>query len=456
MTSISRIPSGSSSDEIDLFALFQAIWQQKIIIIATTIVCGMIALGYAYYATPEYQVTSILRPAAINELDALNRSGVYTLPPSEALLKVGASLESYDSRLGFFRENQELFRQFERPGRTLEQSFEEFNRDSLKLVLPDPKKADALSAFIGLELNYPKGVDGVQILNGFVDYAINAEREQIAADLKVIVNNRLTELKGKIDAARASYENDKASRIATLQEADNLKRAQLQDELKALRQQLKVARSDRMAQLSEAIGIAKTLGIQKPTTPSALGDSVRSGDTSVMRTEINNQQIPLYFMGVEALEAERAALQQRKTDDFTEGRIAQIARELQLLQSNREVEVLKQRQNEDVFLSGVEPLRAEVVRLGNLNNLDFTNLKLVSIDRKALEPMAPVKPKKSLIVVMGLLLGGMFGVFIVLMRYLVKSHRLQQQRLSPVLSATLSGAQGVVSGNGKVLQSDRR
>ena len=296
----------------------------------------------------------------------------------------------------------------------------------------------------------------MQILNGFVDYAINAEREQIAADLKVIVNNRLTELKGKIDAARSSYENDKAARIATLQEADNLKRAQLQDELKALRQQLKVARSDRMAQLSEAIGIAKTLGIQKPTTPSALGDSVRSGDTSVMRTEINNQQIPLYFMGVEALEAERAALQQRKTDDFTEGRIAQIARELQLLQSNREVEVLKQRQNEDVFLSGVEPLRAEVVRLGNLNNLDFTNLKLVSIDRKALEPMAPVKPKKSLIVVMGLLLGGMFGVFIVLMRYLVKSHRLQQQRLSPVLSATLSGAQGVVSGNGKVLQSDRR
>ena len=456
MTSISRIPSGSSSDEIDLFALFQAIWQQKKVIIATTIVSGMIALGYAYYAAPEYQVTSILRPAAINELDALNRSGVYTLPPSEALLKVGASLESYDSRLGFFRENQELFRQFERPGRTLEQSFEEFNRDSLKLVLPDPKKADALSAFIGLELNYPKGVDGVQILNGFVDYAINAEREQIAADLKVIVNNRLTELKGKIDAARSSYENDKAARIATLQEADNLKRAQLQDELKALRQQLKVARSDRMAQLSEAIGIAKTLGIQKPTTPSALGDSVRSGDTSVMRTEINNQQIPLYFMGVEALEAERAALQQRKTDDFTEGRIAQIARELQLLQSNREVEVLKQRQNEDVFLSGVEPLRAEVVRLGNLNNLDFTNLKLVSIDRKALEPMAPVKPKKSLIVVMGLLLGGMFGVFIVLMRYLVKSHRLQQQRLSPVLSATLSGAQGVVSGNGKVLQSDRR
>lgn len=452
MTSISRIPGGSSSDEIDLFALFQAIWQQKKIIIAATVVSGLVALGYVYAVTPEYQVTSVLRPAAINELDALNRSGVYTLPPSEALLKVGASLESYDSRLGFFRDNQELFTQFKRPGRTLEQSFEEFNRDSLKLLLPDPKKADSLSAFIALELNYPKGVDGVQILNGFVDYAVKAEREQIASDLKVIVNNRLTELKGKIDAARSSYEMGKEARIAKLQEADNLKRAQLQDELKALRQQLKVVRTDRMAQLTEAIGIAKSLGIQKPTTPSALGDSARMGDSSVMRTEINNQQIPLYFMGVEALEAERSALQQRKTDDFTEGRIAQIARELQLLQSNREVEVLKQRQNEDVFLSGVEPLRAEVVRLGNLSNLDISNLKLVSVDRKALEPMRPVKPQKALILALGVLLGAILGVLIVLIRHLLGTRRAQLSGVgSPVMTAKLSSEKG----SGKVLQNDR-
>ena len=455
MTSISNLPRNSSADEVDLIALFQAIWKQKLIIIATMAVCGLLALIYAYAVTPEYKVTSVLRPAAINELDALNRSGVYNLPPNEALHKVGASLESYDSRLGFFRENQELFSQFKQPGRTLEQSFEEFNRDSLRLIPPDPKSAGSLSAFISLELNYPKGVDGVQILNGFVDYAINAERDQIAADLKVIVNNRLTELKGKINAARSSYENGKEARIASLEEADALKRAQLLDELKALRNQLKVQRTDRMAQLSEAIGIARSLGIQKPTTPSALGDSARSSDSSIMRTEITNQQIPLYFMGVDALEAERLALQQRKTDDFTEARIAQIARELQLLQSNREVEVLKQRQNEDVFLQGVEPLRAELVRLSNLSNLDFTNLKLVSIDRKALAPTAPVKPKKALILLLGLVLGGMLGVLIALVRHFFHARVAgPQPSMAPTLSATLIRSNE--SGHsGKTLQKDR-
>ncbi|AZE66044.1 LPS O-antigen chain length determinant protein, WzzB/FepE family [Pseudomonas synxantha] len=437
MSSSFRIPSVPPSGEVDIAAVFHAVWQQKVLVLFVTVGITLAAVAYAFTATPEYQVSSVLRPAAINELDALNRSEVYQLPPGDALIKVGASLESYETRLNFFRANQALFKPFERPGRTLEQSFDAFNRDSLKLVLPDPKKSDSLSAYIGLGLNYPKGIDGVSVLNKFVDYAIDAEREQIAADLRVIVKNRLTELEGKIEAARSSYKTGKDARIATLQEADNLKRAQLQDELKALRQQIKTARQDRVAQLGEAIAIAKSLGIEKPTTPSALGEKTTGSreSSSVMRTEINNQQIPLYFMGVEALSAERTALLQRKSDDFTEGRIAQIARELQLLQSNREVEVLKQRQNEDLFLSGVEPLRAEVVRLKNLGNLDISNMKLVTIDRKALEPLRPVRPNKILILAIGVLVGGILGVLAALIRhFIISGRRAKQQEVTPVLA----------------------
>ncbi|AZF46961.1 MULTISPECIES: Wzz/FepE/Etk N-terminal domain-containing protein [unclassified Pseudomonas] len=437
MSSSFRAPSTPPYGEIGITAVFQAVWQQKALVLFVTVGVALAAAAYAFTATPEYQVSSVLRPAAINELDALNRSEVYQLSPADALVKVGASLESYETRLNFFRANQALFKPFERPGRTLEQSFDAFNRDSLKLVLPDPKKSDSLSAYIGLGLNYPKGIDGVSVLNKFVEYAIDAEREQIAADLRVIVKNRLTELEGKIEAARSSYQTNKDARIATLLEADNLKRAQLQDELKALRQQIKTARQDRIAQLGEAIAIAKSLGIEKPTTPSALGEKSAGSreNSSVMRTEVNNQQIPLYFMGVEALSAERTALLQRKSDDFTEGRIAQIARELQLLQSNREIEVLKQRQNEDLFLSGVEPLRAEVVRLKNLGNLDISNMKLVTIDRKALEPLSPVNPKKILILAVGVLAGGMLGVLAALIRHLVLlGRRAKEQEVTALLS----------------------
>lgn len=422
MSSSFQIPRVSSSDEMDLYIFYRMVWQQKALILLVTVVVAALASAYAFLVRPEYQVSSVLRPAAINELDALNRSEIYQLPPGDALTKVGASLESYETRLGFFRANQKLFKNFEHPGRTLEQSFEEFNYNSIKLVVPDAKSAGSLNAYIKLVMNYPEGVAGVAILNGFVQYAIESQRQQIAADMEVIVRNRLSELAGRLDAARSSYDTDKAAKIAKLTEEDNLKRAQLQDELKALRTQLKNQRADQIAQLNEAIGIAKSLGIQKPTTPSSLGAAGVQGSQPVMRTEVNNQQIPLYFMGVDALLAERAALLQRKSDDFTEARIAQIAKELQLLQANREVEVLNQRKNEDLFLSGVQPLRAEEVRLRNLN-VDMSGLTLVTIDKKAIDPLGPVKPKKMLLIIIGIVFGLMLGLVAAVVRGTVQSRR---------------------------------
>ncbi|MEQ7919222.1 Wzz/FepE/Etk N-terminal domain-containing protein [Xanthomonas sp. WHRI 1810A] len=448
MTSITRVPPHIPHDEIDLLALFRSLWRQKLMICAVAALFGLIAIVYAFASRPVYQVSSVLRPAAINELDALNRSEIYTLSPPDALLKVGASLDSYETRLGFFRSHQDLFKRFEREGQTLEQSFEEFNRNSIDLVLPDPKRADLLSAFIGLEMSYPKGVNGPAIMNGLVDYAIQAEVQQIASDLEVIIHNRLNELDGRIDAARSSYETQKQAHIASLQEVDNVKRAQLQDELKALRVQLKAQRTDRMAQLAEAISIAKSLGIKRPSTPSSLGDADRSGSASVMRTEVNNQQIPLYFMGSEALEAERTALQQRKTDDFASDRITQIEKELQMLQNNRQIEVMQRRENEDIFLKGVEPLREEIVRLRNLN-IDMKRLKLVTIDRRALESTSPIKPNKPLVTLLALFLGGLVGLLVAIIRYLVLSRRLEVIHLeAPSPSPVIVEERSVSNGKG--------
>ncbi|WP_455926899.1 Wzz/FepE/Etk N-terminal domain-containing protein [Pseudomonas capeferrum] len=441
MSSSFRAPPVRSSEEIDFVRLFASVWQQKKLLLFVTIGAGLIAASYAFLADPLYKVSSVLRPAAINDLDALNRSEIYQLPPSEALLKVGAALDSYDTRLGYFRKNQKLFEKFVRPGQTLEQSFQEFNHDSIRLILPDADKKNSLSAYIKLEMMYPKGVDGVSILNGFVDYAIASERERITADLNVIAKNRLRELNGKLDSARSNYDIEKEAKIASLRESDSLRRAQLQDELKALRSQLKTLRSDRIAQLNEAIGIARSLGIQKPATPSSLGESAVTGAGSVMRTEVNNQQIPLYFMGVDALKAELAALQSRKSDDFTESRIAQIAKELQLLASNREVEVLDARKNEDIFLAGVQPLRTEIFRLSSLN-IDMAKLKLVSIDQQALEPLVPSSPNRPLIILLGLLFGAVAAIGIALVRQALRAARVNTKHDRDDLAASLLQSSG--------------
>ena len=429
VNSITRVPSVVAHDEIDLFAMMQSIWKQKKLIATTALVMGAIAGAYAFLATPEYEVSTLLRPAALNDLDALNRTEVYSLPPGKALVRVGAALDSYDTRLSYFRANPKLFDAFGRPGQSPEQVFDEFNRDSLKLVQPAPKKADLLSAYIGLEMRYSKGVEGDEILNGFVQYAIENERKQIADDLKVIISNRLSEVDTKLDAARAAYDAEKEGKIATLLEADNLKRAQLQDELKALRVQLKVRREDRIAQLDEAISIARSLGLKKPSTPSSMASEGELG-SNIIRTEVNNQQIPLYFMGTDALEAERKALRQRTSDDFADPRVAQIRKELLLLNTNREVEVLNQRKNEEVFLSDIAPLKAERVRLSSIST-DMRGLSLVNVDRLALEPANPASPKKILVVGLGLMLGGILGIILALLRHFLLAHRVNMSAINP-------------------------
>jgi len=281
----------------------------------------------------------------------------------------------------------------------------------------DPKKATGQSEFVGLSLTYPRGVDGVEVVNGLVAFVLDAECERLDADLKVLVANRLFSIEQKIEAARASYDVSKQAQIAVLLEGDTLSRAQLQDELQALRAELKTRRLSRIMVLDEAIQIAESLGIQKPTTPSSMSDGQRQGQ--VVRTEINSREIPLYFMGTEALKAEREALSARRSDDFIEPRISEIEKELALLSHNRQVETLEKRDNEDLYLKGLAELRQEAAQLKGIN-FDSSQLQLVRLDQQALVPLSAVKPKKALVIILGLGVGLVFGVFVALLRNILR------------------------------------
>lgn len=406
----------SPNDEIDLVELFRALWRQKVLIVGITLLVTALAACYAFLATPYFETRTYLRPVPQSNLDQLNETGIYKLTPEEAINRVASGLSSYDNRLDFFMNNQELFPNIRDDSDRLEQAFAEFNEESFEMLFPDPKRTDNRSAFVGLKLTYPEGVAGASVVNAFVAFVLDLERREIAEDVESLISNRLASLEMNIEAQRANYNASKEAKIATLLENDALKRAQLQDELSTLRDELKTRRTNRIQQLNEAISIAESLGIRKPTSPTAMSDSAR-GNTQVIRTEVTNRETPLYFMGTEALTAERDALVGRKSDDFIEPRIAEIQSELAMLENNREVEILRSREGEDLYLSNLAELREEAARLKGIK-LDTDRLRLVRLDQPALEPSNPVKPKKAMILALGLVLGGMIGVFVALVRSL--------------------------------------
>ncbi|NLY16076.1 MAG: chain-length determining protein [Gammaproteobacteria bacterium] len=412
-------------EEIDLFELAQDLWREKVVVLVVGAVVTLLALIYALVATPVYQTSSVLKPAKTKDLDQLNSLGVYELTPDSALDRVGAALESYETRLEFFKNNPALFQPLMRPGRTDEQNFDVINREGFKLLRPDPdpKKQQAFSGYVGLQLEYSRELDGPAIVNGLIQYAIERERTRLTEDLGVVITNKLESLQRDLNVLRVGYNTDKEVKITGLTESDNLKRLQLEDELAAIRMTLKTKRENRIKQLDEAIAIADSLGIKKPSTPSSLSEGTRVSG-SVIKTEVNNQNIPLYFMGTDALEAERKILLSRENDDFTSDRIVEIQKELKLLENNRQIQILQSRENEDLFLAELADKEKAIAHLNSLK-LNMDTLSLVTLDQPATQPSRAIKPKKTLIVAIGLVLGGMLGIFAALLRSAIRKRQQQ-------------------------------
>src|SRR5699024_7435201 len=306
----------NNNDEIDLFELALVLWTRKKMIVAITAVFALLAVVYVQFvATPVYRVQSVLRPASLKNLEILNSADILKISPTRALYDVGSELDSYDNRLRFFRKNTELFEPLRNPGESLEQSFERFNDKAFTMTRPETERDGSVAThFVRLGLEYPNNIDGVEILNKFVEFAINEEKKQIKDNFQALLGNKINQLDRQLIASRTEYQADKEAQITNILEQDALKQAQLIDELDAVRKELERNRENRLLELQEATNIANALGIHKPTLPTQLGRSLT--ENLNFYADFSNQPIPLYFMGTEALEAEYNALLKRENDDF--------------------------------------------------------------------------------------------------------------------------------------------
>ena len=176
------------------------------------------------------------------------------------------------------------------------------------------------------------------------------------------------------DKARNSLVQDRSAEVANIVSA-------LTTNIGLLRSQAKMEREREIARLSEAYYIAKEIGIEEPQKPD--GKMLEEGANYIDRN------LP-YLRGTKALAAQLYVLQNRKDDDPFIPELSNLQQQLNFYQS-----------------------------------LQF-NSKQVSaytFDHPAELPDFPIKPKKSLIVVIGFLLGGMIGVGVALVRVMIRNRR---------------------------------
>src|SRR5699024_276881 len=169
-----------------------------------------------------------------------------------------------------------------------------------------------------------------------------------------------------IKTARQELAEDVSRQTTALQSS-------LQGELTALRKSAAVKRRQTIARLNEALALAESLEMEDP--PKRGGMIVNySGDTAYMR-------------GAKAL--------------------------------RNQINLIAQRESDDDFIPKLASLAEQRARLENIS-FDVDDIRPALIDAPAVEPEHPIKPRKRLIMALSLMLGVILGVFIVLLRQVLK------------------------------------
>lgn len=154
----------------------------------------------------------------------------------------------------------------------------------------------------------------------------------------------------------------------------------IERQIEVLRESAVRRREDRIARLQEALVVAQAVNQQEPQV--VPGRTASDGELSAF---VDGSL--LYMRGARAIQAELEVLKGRKSDDPFIGELRGLQDQLQ-------------------FLNGIK--------------VSPENVAVFTLDSAAQIPETPVKPKKALILALGVVLGGMLGLFIALLRNLLR------------------------------------
>ena len=363
MSSEEQPTAGYHDDEIDLRDLALMLIEGWYWIAGTVVLAVVAAFAYLAMTTSTYETEFRVIPAPSSNFSGFNLMNGFSITPEEAYRTLGNRLSSFQNFERYVEDNQERF-QIELEA-DLGQVFA--NRLSVGGLSAD----DNSQLRMNIEYRYPEGEEGAEILNDYV----SDTSEKVWATLR----NRFD------DHNRAQL-------------------ASLFNDLQLQKDTLKRSREDELFTLDQAITVARRLDIEKPTTPQQFGRQP-NGSEVIYANIGNDGSLPLYFMGYEALEADRDTLKDSIDDGLSNHEIREIEQKYEqreqissLLSGNRLYGVDE----------GVEPNHTE---------------RIVDVVEYAFRPAAPSEPRKAMILALSMILGGMLGVMLVFLIRFARSLR---------------------------------
>lgn len=224
------------SDEIDLIELIHLLWNKKKTIIVTTVICVLIAAGYAFTTKEQWTSKAEVLPPTIVSMDNFyNLKKEYSKimdiefdpKAQEQLIKNAYSkfnelIYSIDRRESFFLKTS-LFKQ-ESNGKSEEEKQKilyNLAHDSINIVQPDLKK-DPNTVSVKISLQAEKADLAQNTLKAFIAESNKAAFTEIFAEFLVRYYQAIEDLKFELDKIKQSILSQRKIQLENLNKALNI------------------------------------------------------------------------------------------------------------------------------------------------------------------------------------------------------------------------------------------
>ncbi len=330
------IQANYEENEISLYDIWRLLFNYKYHIASITFVCTVIAIFYALHLSPVYQAKAYLLPPNERDVASLNIDG-NLISSDQAYREYINTFNSRAIRLLFFNQNK-LIDKLVTDVEAGKFNNEVFENNFHKLLTLE----DSIAKLSSNEAEF-----AAEWLNKYVDFVNRVTVESLSKNVEKKIITKRTEIVLKINNLRVTAEKRK---------------------------------EDKIAELSEALMIAKKVELEQKSNISVSNIGLEN-EKSISLLPVKQQQT-IYDRGVIALSAELQSLEGRK--------------------------------NLDSYIPNLRELEEEIRILSGLMAWlqDDSSVKAIIVDQKAMIPNQRIKPKRKQIVIWGLVSGLIIGILI--------------------------------------------
>lgn len=372
-------------DEIDLFELFETIWDGKWKIILTTFVAAVMGVVFVAVKPNSFEVTTTIqsgKQSVFLKYTSLN----------ELLKNEGMLYQLEENPNGYIFDDASVFKMFISEFNDYEEMIDaigssEFVQKSIK-DLDDNNKQRAL-------INFAKAFELKAPSNNEKNSALSFVWHDATEGVKLLN-----------DAIRQTLSNTKnisVSNVNELADAVDIKNTrkleQLQTKLILIKENQIDKDNKRIQYLLEQSAIAKELGIETNRLDT---NALSQSSQNAISLSVNSNDVPFYLRGYKAIDKEIALIESRSDEQ-------------RLLLADGYVQTTEEIASIETDLSSSQLRNASAV-IANDNPNDWVQFDLEIADVKS-------QKKSMLYVTLSIVLGGMVGVMYVLISNAVRKRK---------------------------------